>query len=69
VEKLVGEVYTLLCEGKAQRSGCSEFSTLLNSTARYDHADIGLAVCMVTGERASTKHAPFERAQEESVED
>jgi RecJ-like exonuclease len=30
----------------------SEFSTLLNATARYDHADIGLAVCMGDRENA-----------------
>ncbi len=47
IERLVGEVYTLLCEreGTEVRDAC-EYSTLLNSTARYDHADIGLAVCM-----------------------
>jgi single-stranded-DNA-specific exonuclease len=47
VERLVGEVYTLLCEREGtQVRDASEFSTLLNSTARYDHADIGLSVCM-----------------------
>lgn len=47
VEKLVGEVYTLLCEREGTEvRDASEFSTLLNSTARYDHAEIGLAVCM-----------------------
>ena len=47
VERLVGEVYTLLCEREGTEvRDASEFSTLLNSTARYDHADIGLAVCM-----------------------
>jgi RecJ-like exonuclease len=30
----------------------SEFSTLLNATARYDHAEIGLAVCMGNREEA-----------------
>ncbi len=47
VERLVGEVYTLLCEREGTEvRDASEFSTLLNSTARYDHADIGLSVCM-----------------------
>ncbi len=47
VERLIGEVYTLLCEREGTEvRDASEFSTLLNSTARYDHADIGLAVCL-----------------------
>ncbi|MCZ7393337.1 MAG: DHH family phosphoesterase, partial [Candidatus Methanoperedens sp.] len=50
IERLVGEVYTLLREREGTETrDASEYSTLLNSTARYDHADIGLAVCM--GER------------------
>jgi RecJ-like exonuclease len=47
IERLVGEVYTLLREREGTEvRDASEFSTLLNATARYDHADIGLAVCM-----------------------
>ena len=47
IERLVGEVYTLLREREGTEvRDASEYSTLLNSTARYDHADIGLAVCM-----------------------
>lgn len=47
VQRLVGEVYTLLSEREGTEvRDASEFSTLLNSTARYDHADIGLCVCM-----------------------
>ncbi|MCZ7357923.1 MAG: DHH family phosphoesterase [Candidatus Methanoperedens sp.] len=50
VQRLVGEVYTLLQEREGTEvRDASEYSTLLNATARYDHADIGLAVCM--GER------------------
>ncbi|KCZ73198.1 single-stranded DNA-specific exonuclease [Candidatus Methanoperedens nitroreducens] len=50
-QRLVGEVYTLLCEREGTETrDASEYSTLLNATARYDHADIGLAVCM--GDRA-----------------
>ncbi len=46
-QRLVGEVYTLLREREGTEvRDASEFSTLLNATARYDHADIGLAVCM-----------------------
>lgn len=47
VQRLVGEVYTLLQEREGTEvRDASEYSTLLNATARYDHADIGLAVCM-----------------------
>lgn len=47
VQRLVGEVYTFLKEppGTEVRDA-SEFATLLNATARYDFADVGLAVCM-----------------------
>lgn len=46
-QRLVGEVYTLLREREGTEArDASEFSTLLNATARYDHADTGLAVCM-----------------------
>ncbi len=47
VQRLVGEVYTLPREREGTEvKDASEYSTLLNATARYDHADIGLAVCM-----------------------
>ncbi len=47
IQHLVGEVYTLLKEKEGtELRDASEYSTLLNATARYDHADIGLAVCM-----------------------
>jgi RecJ-like exonuclease len=47
VQRLVGEVYTLLIEREGtDLRDASEYSTLLNATARYDHADIGLSVCM-----------------------
>lgn len=47
LERLIGETYTLLreVEGTELRDA-SEYSTLLNATARYGHADVGLAVCM-----------------------
>ena len=46
-QRLIGEVYTLLREREGTEvRDASEFSTLLNATARYDHADTGLAVCM-----------------------
>ncbi|GAA0649301.1 single-stranded-DNA-specific exonuclease RecJ [Salarchaeum japonicum] len=47
VEDLVGTTYTLTEEelGTEVRDA-SEFSTLLNATARYERADVGLAVCL-----------------------
>lgn len=53
IERLIGEVYILLNEREGtEMRDASEFSTLLNATARYDHADIGLAVCMGNREEA-----------------
>ncbi|MFB6111684.1 MAG: DHHA1 domain-containing protein [Halobacteriaceae archaeon] len=50
VEQLIGTSYTLLTEESGtELRDASEFSTLLNATARYDRADVGLAVCL--GER------------------
>jgi RecJ-like exonuclease len=53
LERLVGEVYTLLreVEGTELRDA-SEYSTLLNATARYGHSDVGLKVCMGDREKA-----------------
>lgn len=47
IDELVGTSYVLADEptGAAVRDA-SEFSTLLNATARYDRADVGLAVCL-----------------------
>jgi len=53
IERLIGEVYILLKEREGtEMRDASEFSTLLNATARYDHAEIGLAVCMGNREGA-----------------
>ncbi len=47
VQHMIGEVYTLLKEAEGtELRDASEYSTLLNATARYDNADVGLAVCM-----------------------
>jgi len=47
IERLIGEVYLLTNEKEGtEMRDASEYSTLLNATARYGHADIGLAVCM-----------------------
>ncbi len=50
-ERLIGTTYTLDGERPGtELRDASEFSTLLNATARYDRADVGLAVCL--GDRA-----------------
>ncbi len=56
VQRLLGEVYTLMREREGTEvRDASEYSTLLNATARYDHADIGLAVCMGDRDRCYEK--------------
>ena len=56
IETLTGTTYTLLdeVEGTELRDA-SEFSTLLNATARYDRADVGLAVCLGDRNAAYTR--------------
>ncbi|MHB9286982.1 DHHA1 domain-containing protein [Halobacteriales archaeon Cl-PHB] len=47
VDDLVGTTYTLTAETPGtELRDASEFSTLLNATARYERADVGLAVCL-----------------------
>ncbi|WP_224333287.1 single-stranded-DNA-specific exonuclease RecJ [Haloprofundus halobius] len=47
INSLVGTAYTLVGEETGtELRDVSEFSTLLNATARYDRADVGLAVCL-----------------------
>ncbi|MFB6165265.1 MAG: DHHA1 domain-containing protein [Haloarculaceae archaeon] len=58
IDGLVGTTYTLLDEPEGtELRDASEFSTLLNATARYERADVGLAVCL--GDR----EAGLERAR------
>ncbi|MEZ3142520.1 DHH family phosphoesterase [Halobaculum sp. MBLA0143] len=58
VESLIGTTYVLTDETPGtELRDVSEFSTLLNATARYDRADVGLAVCL--GDRG----AALERAR------
>ncbi|MFB3763695.1 MAG: DHHA1 domain-containing protein [Methanotrichaceae archaeon] len=55
LERLVGETYTLLREAEGtELRDANEYSTLLNATARYGHADVGLAVCMGDRDEAFT---------------
>ncbi|MFC5971744.1 DHHA1 domain-containing protein [Halomarina salina] len=47
IDGLVATTYTLLDEHEGtELRDASEFSTLLNATARYERADVGLAVCL-----------------------
>ncbi|MWV63669.1 recombinase RecJ [Halorubrum sp. JWXQ-INN 858] len=47
IDGLVGTSYTLVDEEPGtELRDVSEFSTLLNATARYERADVGLAVCL-----------------------
>ncbi|MFC6905337.1 DHH family phosphoesterase [Halalkalicoccus tibetensis] len=47
IDGLVGTTYTLAREEPGtELRDASEFSTLLNATARYERADVGLAVCL-----------------------
>ncbi|WP_458188838.1 DHH family phosphoesterase [Haladaptatus sp. NG-WS-4] len=47
IDGLVGTAYTLVAEeAGTELRDVSEFSTLLNATARYERADVGLAVCL-----------------------
>jgi len=58
IDSLVGTTYTLTAEPTGtELRDASEFSTLLNATARYERADVGLAVCL--GDR----QAPLEQAR------
>ncbi|KAA0002292.1 MAG: DHH family phosphoesterase [Thermoplasmata archaeon] len=50
--RLIGEVYELVNEEKGtELRDAKEYATLLNSTARYGYADVGLKIC--TGERGT----------------
>ncbi|WP_132059282.1 single-stranded-DNA-specific exonuclease RecJ [Halorussus amylolyticus] len=47
IDGLIGTTYTLTAEPEGtELRDVSEFSTLLNATARYERADVGLAVCL-----------------------
>ncbi len=59
IEQLVGTTYILSAEPEGtELRDASEFSTLLNATARYERADVGLAVCLGNRQEA------LERARE-----
>ncbi|MBI2077385.1 MAG: DHH family phosphoesterase [Euryarchaeota archaeon] len=46
VDRLRGEAYDLLRETEPELRDAKEFATLLNSTARYDRPEVGLALAM-----------------------
>jgi RecJ-like exonuclease len=47
IDSLVGTTYELPAEREgSELRDASEFSTLLNATARYERADVGLGVCL-----------------------
>jgi len=53
IDDLVGTSYQLTREEPGtELRDVSEFSTLLNATARYERADVGLAVCLGDREKA-----------------
>ncbi|MEA1930923.1 MAG: DHH family phosphoesterase [Euryarchaeota archaeon] len=53
IDELVGTSYQLTREDPGtELRDVSEFSTLLNATARYERADVGLAVCLGDREEA-----------------
>lgn len=55
IDSLIGETYTLPNEPeKTHLRNVGEFSTLLNSTGRYEECDVGLAVCMGDRDEAYT---------------
>ena len=56
IDLLTGTTYTLPGEDEGtELRDASEFSTLLNATARYDRADVGLAVCLGDRNEAYTR--------------
>jgi len=53
INALVGTTYELTAEPEGtELRDASEFSTLLNATARYERADVGLGVCLGDREEA-----------------
>jgi RecJ-like exonuclease len=53
MKRLVGDTYQLLHEEQGtELRDASEFSTLLNATARYGHDKVGLGIC--TGDREAS---------------
>jgi RecJ-like exonuclease len=61
--RLVGEVYEMSRETEGtQLRDAREYATLLNATARYGHADVGLQVCL--GDRDEGLRAAYDLLQQ-----
>jgi len=55
IQRLIGEVYTLLKEEKkTELRDAKEYSTMLNACGRQDKPEIGVKICL--GERGETLH-------------
>ncbi|HKJ59032.1 MAG TPA: DHH family phosphoesterase, partial [Halobacteriales archaeon] len=56
IDDIVGTTYELAAEAPGtELRDASEFSTLLNATARYERPDVGLAVCLGNRDGALTR--------------
>jgi len=56
IKRLVGETYILLHEEEGtELRDATEYSTLLNATARYGYCDVGLKVCLGDRDEAFRK--------------
>ena len=56
IDDIVGTTYELAAEASGtELRDASEFSTLLNATARYERPDVGLAVCLGNRDGALTR--------------
>ena len=65
IDRLFGTSYVLANETKgSELRDVSEFSTLLNATARYERADVGLAVCLGNVTNLEDRGGALKRARE-----
>lgn len=70
IEELIGTTYTLLAEPEGtELRDASEFSTLLNATARYDREDVGLAVCLGDRNEALNRARALLREHRQNLSD
>lgn len=68
INDLVSIAYELTAETEGtQLRDASEFSTLLNATARYDRADVGLAVCLGDRDEAYRRAKILLRSHRENL--
>lgn len=68
INDIVSTAYELTAEAEGtQLRDASEFSTLLNATARYDRADVGLAVCLGDRDEALRRAKILLRSHRENL--